>query len=91
MAKKRWTSFNGRCLRDIHVVRQHIFGRSVAHPPSYSFKSLMQVLHFLDYDISDSGLECENSCGQEGLIDGRYWCYTFDSWDFCDTKRPGKI
>ena len=90
--QKTLNVINGRSIRCIHISRQHIFGLFMAHPPRIlGFKSLTEVLHFLDYDISDSGLECENSCGQEGLIDGRYWCYTFDSWDFCDTKRPGKI
>ena len=86
MAKKRWTFPKGHP----YATSAHFWSFS-GTPTQLQFQILIASPVFLDYDISDSGLECENSCGQEGLIDGRYWCYTFDSWDFCDTKLPGKI
>lgn len=38
----------------------------------------------LDIGITDNGIHCETPCGQDGMFEGRPWCHTFDSWDFCD-------
>ena len=47
---------------------------------------LLHHLSFLDFDFTDDGLQCDTPCGQDGLVEGRYWCYTADSWGFCDRK-----
>jgi len=36
-----------------------------------------------DFDVTDNGDHCATPCGQDGLFRGRYWCHTFDAWDFC--------
>ena len=45
----------------------------------------------LDYGKTDNGENCETQCGKEGLFEGRYWCDTLDSWDFCKPKSKGNI
>merc|ERR1711899_517329 len=40
-----------------------------------------------DFDITNNGLQCKTPCGKNGLHEGRYWCHTEKSWDFCDFKH----
>merc|ERR1712223_1929200 len=40
-----------------------------------------------DFDITNNGLQCKTPCGKNGLHEGRYWCHTEKSWDFCDFKN----
>ena len=48
---------------------------------------------FLDVEVTESGLECDTPCGQDGLNEGRYWCHTadpLDTWGYCEPKGVGK-
>merc|ERR1712062_401869 len=58
-----------------------------SHTDDFKEGDNYKVGYDYNFDFTDDGLQCDTPCGQDGLVEGRYWCYTADYWGFCDPQE----